>query len=404
MGFFTKYLNKYIEQKFVDCPIELDKERCASLGQICENICAHNCPNQAIALDTKSIDEISCKGCGNCVTSCPNGAFSFTNLKDDTLLRNIIHHGKDKTTVRFCCNSSDIYHQKNKDKQNNDIDIEQLTSITVDCMSRLHPGLLLAPLAVNAQYVWLDTIGCLHCPKNHNSKVLENIDINFTEAVEWLAQLEVEESRLMLASKMPEPVKVVTKKQIVTSSQFNRRAFFVNIGNEVKSNTVGVAGDVADHILSDEQKKLRMQIAPNQRKNGPSAHRHILLQVLKKLKAKRSIEKELYYYQQMKIDDMCNLCNICSRLCPTGAIELEKDGQSQRGTIHYRPGYCINCRKCESVCPRKLISFIDNVSVQDFVDQTKLLVLERELIKCRKCKDHFPSDLAKNGLCQFCYR
>ena len=106
MGFLTKYFNQYLEKKYVDCPIEINLERCKALGGLCQEICVHSCPTQAIETTTRKIDETKCQGCGNCVSSCPNGAISLISLQDDTLLRNIIHHGNGKTTVRFCCNNS----------------------------------------------------------------------------------------------------------------------------------------------------------------------------------------------------------------------------------------------------------------------------------------------------------
>lgn len=403
MGFLSKYFNKYIEQKFVDCPITFDYERCRTLGGLCEDICFHSCPTQAISLGNKKVDDSLCHGCGNCVTSCPNGAISFITLKDETLLRNIIHHGKDKTTVRFCCNHSDKYHLKSKNTGDS-FDIEKLTNINVDCLSRLHSGLLLAPFAVNAQHVWVDTIGCEDCPKNQTGKVLENININFTEAMEWLTQLEIEEARLMLAAKLPEPVLIATKKQVEAESQFNRRAFFTNIGKGVKVNTVGIAGDVADQVLADEEKIERLKLAPNQRKNHPPVDRTILLQVVKKLASGRDIENELYHYEKMSISDNCNMCNICSRLCPTGAIQLIKSEERMVGSIGYLPSHCINCRKCVSVCPRLAISFHNKLLGEAFVRQELLPVVETELLKCKKCKDIVPITSVSNELCSICNR
>ncbi|OEF96485.1 4Fe-4S dicluster domain-containing protein [Desulfuribacillus alkaliarsenatis] len=408
MGLFSRFINKYMEKKLVDCPIEIDKERCTAIGQLCQQICVHSCPNQAIAEGAKSIDEALCQGCGNCVTSCPNGAISFVSLHDDTILRNIIHHCKDKTTVRLSCNNSKhhktLKNHKNSKSNQDDFDIERLTSINVDCLSRIHPGLMLAPLAVDAKYVWVDVSGCKDCPKNRENKVLENINYNFTEATEWLTQLEVDEARLMLASHLPEPILIATKKEIEQSSNYNRRDFFKNIGKGVRSNSVGVFGDVADQLVSDEIKKERRKIAQNQRTKSAPVQREILLEVIKKLAGKKTISGDLYYFDKLSIADGCNLCSICSRLCPTGAIELVKDKENQTGKIIYKPYNCLGCHKCESICPSKKIKYTDKIKIHSFVNKEQMLVLKTELVKCVKCKDYFHKQLEKDGKCTICQR
>lgn len=56
---------------------------------------------------------------------------------------------------------------------------------------------------------------------------------------------------------------------------------------------------------------------------------------------------------QIGIDiDKCIFCGICSRKCPSNALEVSKNGKSWE--IDYYK--CIICGLCQEVCPKKCIS------------------------------------------------
>ncbi len=65
-----------------------------------------------------------------------------------------------------------------------------------------------------------------------------------------------------------------------------------------------------------------------------------------------------------KIDidiDSCIFCGICSRKCPTGAIEVKRDEKSW--SIE-RFG-CIQCGYCTESCPKKCLSMNQNYTEPD---------------------------------------
>ncbi len=45
----------------------------------------------------------------------------------------------------------------------------------------------------------------------------------------------------------------------------------------------------------------------------------------------------------------CQLCGICAKVCPTGAIELRKE------TVHFNYSVCIRCYCCQEMCPHDAI-------------------------------------------------
>ncbi|MBW7907943.1 MAG: 4Fe-4S binding protein [Kiritimatiellae bacterium] len=51
-------------------------------------------------------------------------------------------------------------------------------------------------------------------------------------------------------------------------------------------------------------------------------------------------------------EDKCNLCLICDRRCPTGAIAVDRTGK----TWAIDRLRCIQCNHCVDVCPRKCLA------------------------------------------------
>lgn len=397
MGLLTKYFNKYLEDKFPACPIEVDQERCTAVNQYCQETCVYNCPAEAISNGKKIIDESKCHGCGSCVATCPNGALGFKNLKDETLIRNVLHDSKGKTVFRFGCSHSYKYHSKNEN-----FNIDQLASLEVDCLARLYEGILLLPLAAGVAHVWIDTAACVGCRRNDSTLVLARITDNVEGAITWLIQLGNDKNRLVMASDPPDEVIVEAKNLHEKLNNLDRRAFFTHFGNGVKAKTIGIVGDFADHVITDPDRKERMAVKPNERANYPPFHRVVLLAVISKLFLSSQISDQMLSFPEMLIGQQCKLCNICSRLCPTGALEQKKDGKSGRGSIIYRPAKCIHCKKCQDKCFEKQITFANLTSSKKFINQEAIEVYQSELVKCKKCKDLFPLPLAKDELCPIC--
>ena len=53
------------------------------------------------------------------------------------------------------------------------------------------------------------------------------------------------------------------------------------------------------------------------------------------------------------IEESCDLCGTCVKLCPFEALKLSKDGD-----IMFKPNACISeCEVCRLSCPKKAIEF-----------------------------------------------
>ncbi|ARM75327.1 4Fe-4S dicluster domain-containing protein [Acidianus manzaensis] len=122
---------------------------------------------------------------------------------------------------------------------------------------------------------------------------------------------------------------------------------------------------------------------------------------------KEIIEKEedLPYIEfNVDIDNSCTICESCVKWCPTSALKLIRDTNTEK--IAFNPTTCIGCNVCENVCPEscaqkantfnsngdnKIMSILNQkgkiirvTKSKDFSRNIKT-VFEDELVRCRVC-------------------
>jgi len=55
--------------------------------------------------------------------------------------------------------------------------------------------------------------------------------------------------------------------------------------------------------------------------------------------------------------ELCILCGICEKYCPTNIIDVIKKKQPNEG-VHFDFDYCKGCGICANECPKQAISMI----------------------------------------------
>ena len=60
-------------------------------------------------------------------------------------------------------------------------------------------------------------------------------------------------------------------------------------------------------------------------------------------------------------ENLCILCGICQKKCPTSAIEVKKEDKCWA----IKPFYCVQCGCCVEVCPKKCLRMESGVVPPD---------------------------------------
>jgi ferredoxin len=84
--------------------------------------------------------------------------------------------------------------------------------------------------------------------------------------------------------------------------------------------------------------------------------------------------------------DKCDLCGVCSTLCPTGALaKLELDEIS---FIYFQFGKCTACDLCVKCCRYNAVSMNPRIDIGKLNDKARILV-KHKVEKCPSCGTHY---------------
>ncbi|HEY8350222.1 MAG TPA: 4Fe-4S dicluster domain-containing protein [Clostridia bacterium] len=64
----------------------------------------------------------------------------------------------------------------------------------------------------------------------------------------------------------------------------------------------------------------------------------------------------------------CVGCNLCMRYCPAGALKIVNDGtkENRKMKAYLNVGHCIFCCQCVDSCPKKCLSFSQDIDLSSF--------------------------------------
>jgi ferredoxin len=100
--------------------------------------------------------------------------------------------------------------------------------------------------------------------------------------------------------------------------------------------------------------------------------------------------------------EKCSLCEVCARHCPTGAIRLERKGDTF--ALYFKQHACNGCAgktSCEAICPEEAIKV--SKLTKPAGRRKEVLLIQSKLRRCSRCNEYFSPDiklasLGKKGL------
>lgn len=96
-------------------------------------------------------------------------------------------------------------------------------------------------------------------------------------------------------------------------------------------------------------------------------------------------EEDVSFVSQKYVDEKCTNCQICYRICPTGA--LSSDGKFS--LIHFDAMLCVKCRLCHDACEPDAIHLQKGFEVKEFFEPTQRTLAAFDVKRCNECGNYF---------------
>jgi len=96
-------------------------------------------------------------------------------------------------------------------------------------------------------------------------------------------------------------------------------------------------------------------------------------------------EEDISFVSQKFIDERCTNCQICYRICPTGALSSNK----KFSLIHFDAMLCIKCHLCHDVCEPDAIHLQPGFEVKEFFEPTQRTLATFNIKRCNECGNPF---------------
>jgi len=117
--------------------------------------------------------------------------------------------------------------------------------------------------------------------------------------------------------------------------------------------------------------------------------RKILLSTLKRAGAPDTFEilpeEDLSFVSQKYIDDNCTNCQICYRICPTGALSSD----AKFSLINFDAMLCLKCRLCHDACEPDAIHLQTGFEIKEFFEPIQRTLTAFTVKRCNECANYF---------------
>lgn len=327
---------------------------------VCSN-CIDVCPTDTISLNNR-IPEINhnlCINCGVCVSSCDTLAIDHIQKPYITTSKHISEYPNSRIT----CERLEEYQK----------------GVKIPCYLYLDVPLILQH-SNGGDMVNLYIKNCHSCDKT---------DYRYIKKHTSKLQNDIENLNIPIVIRLIES-EIDNREEEITIDAFSRREFLQKLSfKKLREQFFSKEGDNAesydDPTLMAVKTKFKRQIFNNY--------------YVKHLDALSDKQNKLPFnkFKMLEISDTCIGCNICTRICPTKAINWKE--QFEESILTFSVQDCIGCKKC-LVCPEDSISFTD-VSIEDYLKQTNTNLKSFSVKSCKECGEQFKSNNDQE-LCRYC--
>jgi len=323
------------------------------------NKCEQICPTEAIVVASKplpSIDFLACVTCGACDAICPTEALS---LDEFSLTDFFFKYISDKDNLISC--------RKN-----------------VPCIAALNIEDIIS-IAIVKKEIILDMGYCDSCDIAYKCKL--QIEKNHEEASYILEAMQSD-----AVIKLENIKYEVDKRDFFNSITLNAVSKKKNdFENEIKKATK----KLLEHTLEKKDSRFLKQKRITNRKK-------LFFTAIKRLEEPSPFHvieaNEISFTSQKLINqDTCTACQLCYRLCPSGALASD----IRNSKIDFDPFLCVKCNLCHDVCESDSITLSSSYKIKSFFKPAIENLINFSLVVCSECSILFSTNFDEK-LCQRC--
>jgi len=313
--------------------------------------CVDVCPVNTIEIieNIPAFTPSACITCGGCVGVCPTESFSLSGFSTIEFFFKFLEEESNELTCQkdlYCCLSV--------------LSVEHLISMAI----------------ASEKPVVMDVDACA-CGGD-SDKLQIQLKANVEEANFILSSFSDKE--ILTKSSQRELVK---KEEEVTRE--SRRSLFTLKG-AVKSKQAFDEAMDADELKAfgidlTDIAKMKNKVIPDKRK--------LLFSILKRVEKQEKYEiiptEEINFTSQKFVDDSCTNCQVCYRICPTGALSSDL----KFSLINFDSMLCVKCHLCHDVCEPNAIQLQPGFEMKEFFEPTQRTLATFDIQRCNECGNYF---------------
>jgi len=337
--------------------LTLDVAKCVHTSNkfaIC-NSCVEVCPVETIKIENSQISftPSDCVGCGGCLAACPTDAYSLDDFKPLNYIFKFLEEDREIFTCKdeeFPCIAA--------------LSVEELLSITL----------------ISDKQLTLDIGPCGDCPiASTNLSLIEQR----AEEVNFILEAMMQDKELRV-----EPLNVtfekeedgITRRKLLSKEGVKK---VLTIKEQFQNRVESSDEDIKTHTVTNDD------IAKIKAKNIPD-RRSLLLMAMKRAKVPEvfhniSIE-DISFISQKDLDETtCTNCQMCYRICPTGALSSDARGS----VINFNPLACVQCHSCHDVCEPDSLTLRKSFALGNFFEPKIETLVRFDMRRCDECGSFF---------------
>ena len=311
--------------------------------------CEDVCPVSTIQIidNIPAFTPADCIECGGCVGVCPTDAFSLGGFSNIDFFFSFLESKQDELTCK-------------KD---------------LPCLSVLSVEELISLALASEKDIKLNALTC-RCGGD-SDKLTNIIEQNIEEANYILSSFS---SKKLISQGSSEIIEPAQEEKLL-----QRREFF-SLKSAVKTKhsfDEAVSSDELKEFALDTDTidKMKQKIVPDKRK--------LLYSLLKRTDKPESYEvlasDDVSFISQKVVDDSCTNCQICYRVCPSGALS----SNGRFSLINFDAMLCLKCNLCHDVCESDSIKITEGFNVKEFFEPSKKQLIKFDVRRCNECGNNF---------------